>query len=164
MRFYLLKGSRVALSLVVVFWMAGAGCLLGCENMVAKATAAQPEEASALTIVASGDACASRRSHDCCAGKAKKSSRNANVESQLSTSGMRAELSEAPTSMRDCPLAVNATAALSKTNHDQTSSASLATRTSWTVPNVNEQTSPLSPPLLLPNRGHTYLRCCSFLI
>jgi hypothetical protein len=66
--------------------------------------------------------------------------------------------------MMDCPLAVNATAALAKARPDQASSALPLTRANDTLPHLQERTAILSPPLVLPNRGHTYLRCCVFLI
>jgi hypothetical protein len=66
--------------------------------------------------------------------------------------------------MDGCPLAVNATAALSKAKQDQSSSVLTANFASAFLSNSPEQTIPLSPLSRLPNRGHTYLRCCVFLI
>ncbi len=146
--------------------MAGAGCLLGCENMLASAAASAAQtQAAGSTLVASGDACASSRSHDCCAGKKKHAQTKTEPKpDQVSATELLAEISEAPTSMRDCPLAVNATAALTKLKRPETGNATPASRADQIVPNVKEQASSLSPPLRLPNRGHTYLRCCVFLI
>jgi hypothetical protein len=66
--------------------------------------------------------------------------------------------------MMDCPLAVNARAALSKAKPDTSRTALPHTRASARLPLLREQATALSPPTLLPNRGHTYLRCCVFLI
>lgn len=163
---------RVTLALAVAFWMAGAGCLLGCENMIAAASSGEVQsQGNDLTIVASGDACASRRSHDCCASHAKKQPRTSHSAATVpaaaeanSNSALTSVLGQTPTSMRDCPLAINASAALSKTNYDPSASPLLLARPSSFVPDVEELTRALSPQIRLPNRGHTYLRCCVFLI
>lgn len=170
---------RAGLALTVALWMAGAGCLLGCENMVAAAAhgsgSAAMTATSSLTIVAAGDACASMQSHDCCAKRgagsaahstSKSASRPAaDAKSPGSTSVARAaEFGATPSTMTDCPLAVNARAALSKARPDKSSSALPLTRATAALPSFHEQATALSPPLLLPNRGHTYLRCCVFLI
>jgi hypothetical protein len=158
---------RVALALAVALWMAGAGCLLGCEGMMTAAAPSEPATSeSSLTVIASGDACASMRSHDCCAAKkrAKASAETKHAPEKVSATAVRELVSETSTLMKDCPLAFNATAALSKSNHDLSNNALLLTRASGFVPQLNEQATPLSPPLRLPNRGHTYLTCCSFLI
>jgi len=63
----------------------------------------------------------------------------------------------------DCPMAVNASAALSKAQNDDTSVALLPAAGELLSP-ATEQLRALAPPLRLPNRGHTYLRCCVFLI
>ena len=48
--------------------------MLGCENMVSAAAASDNHStASAPIIVASGEACASMHSHDCCAKRGAKS-------------------------------------------------------------------------------------------
>jgi hypothetical protein len=163
---------RVALALVVAFWMAGAGCLLGCENMIAGAAAQESESATALTIVATGDACAAMQSHDCCARHARKSAARhpsasasrAGFESHPATAVTSAVEFSGTSTMIDCPLAITATAALSKARPD-TSSVALAQAGSIAhLPPLREQARSLSEPQLLPNRGHTYLRCCVFLI
>ena len=159
---------RVTLALAVGFWMAGAGCLLGCEGIVAAASSgeAQPQ-VSDTTVVASGEACASMGSHDCCATRNKHgqtSNSTTPAPAATSTSTFTSVLGQTPTSMMDCPLAVNASAALSKTNHDSSAGPLLLARPSGFVPHLEEQTRPLSQQIRLPNRGHTYLRCCVFLI
>jgi len=173
---------RVGLALAVALWMAGAGCLLGCENMVSAAAANGSESAAisltatnSLATVAAGDACASMQSHDCCARHGAKPA--ANSTSKSASQSAAESKTPAPTSvtgavelratsstMRDCPLAVNATAALSKTKPDTSRTALPNTSASARFPLLQEQATALSPPHLLPNRGHTYLRCCVFLI
>ncbi len=196
---------RVTLALAVACWMAGAGCLLGCENMVSAASAGHTLPTgdsdgtqAASAIVVSGDACASMKSHDCCANRGKQSvaaqrgkqyvaktaakplsqspvKLNANVARQPQVDALAnqapvlvervATEAAAPIStMRDCPLAVNATAALSKAKPDESGNAIVLTRAANTFPSVREQLAALAPASALPNRGHTYLRCCVFLI
>lgn len=167
-----MRTVRVTLALTVAFWMAGAGCLLGCENLVtATATSDTRTATSSLTVVATGEACASMRSRDCCASHgAKPATSNSkpqpnNTTPRLTSApGVMAELGGTSSPMMDCPLAVKATAALSKAFQDQSQSALLLTRVNGSIPPLREQATALSPPPHLPNRGHTYLRCCVFLI
>ncbi len=160
------KIVRVTLALAVALWMAGAGCLLGCENGIAAAStnAAQPAESQAVVI--SGTACAA---HSAGAKHAAKSSRSkANNHSKTtrrsSASAETLAFGASRSSMMDCPLAVNATAALSKAGPDTAKVGLALTNVSEPLLNSLEQRTTLSRPLRLPNRGHTYLRCCVFLI
>jgi hypothetical protein len=173
---------RVALALAVALWMAGAGCLLGCENMVAAAAVNESAAATtsvtvtnSSTLVAAGDACPSMRSHDCCArhgrkAEAQSTSKPASqpiVEPKTAAQTsviVAAEFGATSSMMMDCPLAVNASAALSKAKPDTSLTALAHTGAGARLPLLQEQTTDLSPPPLLPNRGHTYLRCCVFLI
>src|ERR1700737_1314843 len=61
------KVVRLVLALSVSFWMAGAGCMLGCGNSVSAAEGVRAESIDAQQVVMAGDACASAHSHDCCA-------------------------------------------------------------------------------------------------
>lgn len=170
---------RVALALTVALWMAGAGCLLGCENITvveaskeAMSPASPSQPANVSILVVSGDACAAMHSHDCCAGRAARSAAKSAAPSKSAANSNPATLVSsvvvglgAPSpAMMDCPLSVNATAALSKASPDQLRGALPLTPPNSTPPHVQEHTMALTPPLVLPNRGHTYLRCCVFLI
>lgn len=200
-----IKVVRVALALAVAFWMAGAGCLLGCENMISAAIAHEAEfdgQASSPTsgstpdnaanIVVAADACAGMHGHDCCArGRTQPvAKRRASASpaikpfdaavTSLSTRTMMqpkqalspvasgdlvvAVLAAPFSAMMDCPLAVNATAALSKARPDESGGGLLPAHTADSFSYFKEQLTALTPPSLLPNRGHTYLRCCVFLI
>jgi hypothetical protein len=173
---------RVGLALAVALWMAGAGCLLGCENIVSASgphgsgsSAMSTIATSSLATVAAGDACASMQSRDCCASHGRKTVANSTSKSAVLSapeSGPPAPSSVAgavalgatQSTMMDCPLAVNATAALSKATPDKSRTALAHTRASGTLQPHREQATALASPPLLPNRGHTYLRCCVFLI
>ena len=159
------KTLRLMLAVTVALWMAGAGCMLGCENMVSAAANNRMSSATLADVVVAGDACASVHSHDCCAKRAAKPISNKSSAS-TDVAGTDAALRfGASSSMMDgCPLAVNATAALSKARYDQSSVHVAARASSVAIPNSLEQTIALSPLPRLPNRGHTYLRCCVFLI
>ncbi|HEV7682080.1 MAG TPA: hypothetical protein VGO68_08155 [Pyrinomonadaceae bacterium] len=158
---------RVALALAVAFWMAGAGCLLGCEQMInASAATTVTSPASPTIIVASGSACAAMRSsHNCCAKRGGQRTSKPSVNPGAKATWEKAQSVEAvPVSMMDCPLAVTATAALAKAGSDQASAAVPDSSATIALVNSAEQTSAFARPLRLPNRGHTYLRCCVFLI
>jgi hypothetical protein len=159
---------RIALALTVALWMAGAGCLLGCENMVSAAGSNNGAAApGSLTIVAAGDVCSSAHSKDCCARHGSKvGARPAAKSSTSATVGaLLPEVGAVPSSMMDsCPLAVNATAALSKAKQDQSSSVLPANPATAVPSNTPGQTIALSNRPQLANRGPTYLHCCVFLI
>ena len=164
MVFAAIKIFRLTLAFAVALWMAGAGCLMGCENAVMAA----PRSTEAVTLVASGDACASARSADCCAKHKSSGSKHRAAPAKTTKSSVNAfvpGLRATPSpSMADCPLAVNASAALSKAGPDQSNASLPLTRAHYALTVLDEQIHALSSPLRLPNRGHTYLRCCVFLI
>ena len=155
---------RVVLSLTVASWMAGAGCLLGCEKASAAAAAGQTTHGSDLTVVASGDACASMQSHDCCASRNRTPQSSKDQASAAPSEHAGHELAGTSTRTMECPLAVNQSAVLAKKNQDPSGNALLIASVSPSHSVLREQPISLSPPLRLPNRGHTYLRCCVFLI
>jgi hypothetical protein len=198
-----LRIVRVTLALAVAFWMAGAGCMLGCGNMVMAAaaneagTAAHSEamivgvksRADSFTVVVAGDACPSMHAHDCCARhkaaskphvRSAKSAVKSNtpavqnsgfssrtllsLQPLISANSNVSEFGGTSSPMMDCPLAVNASAALSKARADDSSITVPLTSANAALPTQQEQASALSAPLRIPNRGHTYLRCCAFLI
>ena len=164
---------RVSLALAVAFWMAGAGCMLGCENMASAATSTEiAPPADSPAIVVTGEACASMKSHDCCA---KRKTHSAAKAITKPTSDKRHFVADSGPSlfpalagtfpmMMDCPLALNAMAVLSKATPDQSNVALPSRSELSSLSNPPEQTSAFARPLRLPNRGHTYLHCCSFLI
>ncbi|MGH9882031.1 MAG: hypothetical protein ACRD6N_11400, partial [Pyrinomonadaceae bacterium] len=141
------------------------GCLIGCENNVqAAANLTAGLSSQDLATIASGDACASSQSHDCCA------KRNAGTKSASHHSEQIVARALVPSGQRSsgtvgrCPLAVNATAVIAKVRYQE--SAALAAAVPAQVPpaRIGEQSFPLPPQTRLANRGHTYLCCCVFLI
>ncbi len=156
---------RFVLAPMLSLWVAGVGCMLGCEGMVAVATdksAATTQHSEHIpTIVASGHACASNKTHDCCNKRrpeSKTKARSGTPDRPLITS-------ERPSSgMMNCPLAVSRAAVVTKAQGGDTSASPALARSTLPAQSSLEQIAPLSTPLRLPNRGHTYLRCCVFLI
>ncbi len=65
--------------------------------------------------------------------------------------------------MNCCPLTSASAAGVTKRGND-TLAATLFERTTLPAFLNNAESSALTTPLRLPNRGHTYLRCCVFLI
>lgn len=166
-----IKVLRSALGLVLSFWIAGAGCMFGCQNMLAvAATSHEPAgHESDLATIVSGEACASSGSHDCCAKK--------KVEAEPKNTGTRPSLKLAtllsqsqslnpvPSSGgRECPLALSRAVVIAKKNDNQHLVGPVSVAVATAAPVPIEQHVALSRATRLPNRGHTYLRCCVFLI
>lgn len=157
---------RFVLAPVLSLWVAGAGCMLGCESMVAAAaslkTHSDHHSKSSSTIVASGHACASKKSHDCC----QKSSEEDSGKSTQSKSANQALVTSRGSSSTptNCPFAVSRAAVVAKAQGRDANASVVLAVSNPAQQNCKEQVAPLSPPLRLPNRGHTYLHCCVFLI
>ena len=151
------KVARLVLALTVSFWMAGAGCLLGCGNSVSAAEGVRAASADAQQVVMAGNACASAHSHDCCAKQhARKATAN-NLEVLLAAV-------PSPIGMEGCPLAVNATAAISKPGSVQANPDTTLVDSLPHVQSAGQRSNIRSTTPIVPNRGPTYLRCCVFLI
>jgi len=173
---------RFLLAPLLILWVAGAGCLLGCEGMIATATAADngqngsaaPQSDHHSTIVVSRHACSSEespasfsveidKSHNCC----KKSSTDVEARApRLSTGDANLVLSGASSSgmMKDCPLAGTKAVVVTKSRGGEASASPAVAHSHLPAQDFLEQPASLSTPPLLSNRGHTYLRCCVFLI
>jgi hypothetical protein len=171
------KIVRFVLAPVLSLWIAGAGCMLGCEGMAAAVAAADPsadasqhanhsQHSRGSIIVASGHACASseaNNTHSCCN---KKSAEVQSKSKMTSTDGEVLIPSSSSSSglMNDCPFAVSRTVVVNKSRNGEVSVAPALAQSIRLPANSPEQKSPLSAQARLPNRGHTYLRCCVFLI
>ncbi len=168
------KLIRYVLVPTLSLWIAGAGCMLGCEGMVAAAASRSVGAAShsnhSLSIVASGHACSSAKSHECCAKN--KDEAGPKSHSLKSYSSYSKDTGNTPlvapdrssSGMMNCPLAVGRVAAAAKARSVDASDSAALPASPFAADTSHEQTARLSTPLRLPNRGHTYLRCCVFLI
>ena len=115
---------RVTLAFAVALWMAGAGCLLGCEKSVASAATEADHHAKPAALVASGEVCAAHgaSAKRAANSKAKHNVKSVNANSTATSRNAKQSFGNSQTftiaggssSMMNCPLAVNATAALSK--------------------------------------------------
>jgi len=149
------KLARLLLAFSVSFWMAGAGCLWGCSNT---AMASDMREMNHQPAVASHSCHA--RTHDCCAKKASKQTARLTAPSTVPfLLGMQSD-----GMMKDCPLAVNANAAVTKATTDLSDSAELPIATPLKIEGSEKLVDLSSTPVQFLNRGPTYLRCCVFLI
>lgn len=165
-----LTSTRIARFVLVPclsLWIAGAGCMIGCEGVVAAAasvassiskTHSAHHSEQKATIVASGHACSS--------GGAKNASESKSAGEQTSKSETILLTVDGSSSgmMKDCPLAVSRAAIAAKIRNNEIALAPEHTRSILPSENALGRTSPLSTPARLTNRGHTYLRCCVFLI
>jgi len=172
----LFSPTRLVRKLAVItlaFWLAGAGCLLGCEGMAAAAPAELNLTSTSnhsSRLIVEGDACASTEGHSCCKKKSTAAKKQPTAipavevpqgaERDLSTT----KLNESSTGgMKVCPFAISRALSVAKSRDGQVSSTP---GLSAILPGqaVREQKLVLSAISPLPNRGHTYLHCCSFLI
>lgn len=171
------KLFRVALALALSLWIAGAGCMLGCQSMVASAAADDagepPAEGHHLAMIVSGDACATSQGHDCCAKKKAEATKAKAAEPtskpSLRTAALLSQtesLSPQPSGrMRECPMVLSRAVAVTKTSGGKHVAVPIATPLkALRVETSNEQHTSLTPVGRLDNRGLTYLRCCVFLI
>lgn len=164
---------RRAAVITLAFWLAGAGCLLGCEGIAKAAPAEHHDSASnptqASTLAVEGDACASSEGHSCCKKKARTTKKQTTAQAyqprtQAEVDSSSRKLNESSTSgMKACPFAISRALAVAKVGDGQTTASAGFT---YALPMgfVREQKLALSTTSPLPNRGHTYLHCCSFLI
>ncbi|MBC8031385.1 MAG: hypothetical protein H7Z16_14845 [Pyrinomonadaceae bacterium] len=175
---------RATLALAVALWMAGAGCLLGCEKNVAAASTAVDQSGKNLALVVTGETCANHRTNAKHVSKAKhgsnaqprsntkhvstlpsaESTSRSTTTKRLAADTLTFAFEAGRSSMMDCPLAVNATAALSRAGSDNANVGFALTNVNQPPVHSLEQITALAAPPRLPNRGHTYLRCCVFLI
>jgi hypothetical protein len=165
------RALQFALASILSLWIAGAGCIMGCEGMVAaaanalnSASAKHSDHLSAqkTTIVASGHACSSGGSHSCCSKRDGESQPRAQ-QSHIATSLVAVGVSPSG-SIKVCPLSVGKAAIAAKIRNNEVAAGPVVENSLLPAENFLEQTVSLSTPLRLPNRGHTYLRCCVFLI
>ena len=136
-----IKAVRLLLSASISIWIAG-GCLFGCTGTVIGA------EHEAPTVVASQS----------CHGAHEKNVRTS------SKPGVPSFSPDLRGTMKDCPLAVGATAATSKNSGHLPDPGRGPVST---LPLIAKKSEPANIPQVvpfLPNRGPTHLRCCVFLI
>lgn len=154
--FFSNKVVRLFLAVSVSIWMAG-GCLFGCSNSV---MAADVVVDSVPTTVA-GESCHSAQAHHCCA--AKEATRKV-VRNVTQPAGLPSFAPGPHDMMKDCPLAVNATAATSRSSTQASDPGRIAEAV---LPSFEKHVARSDNDTVVsfrPNRGPTHLRFCVFLI
>jgi hypothetical protein len=161
---------RLVIAPLLSLWVAGAGCMLGCENMIAAAATdslvnAGEQAGHHGTLVVSGDACASSKSHDCCKKKpVQVAEKTHGPETQDHGAALVSSSGSSSETMKECPLAVSRTVVIAKKRAVEVNAQPTVAHAVTPPQNFVEINAPVSSALRLPNRGHTYLRCCVFLI
>lgn len=134
--------------------------------MASASSAGSTHQNPTQTIVALGDVCASgeaNSSHGCC--KKNKSTDRKNVAPPTDLEASLPEVGGSSSgTVNNCPLAMGRAAVVAKSHSSDGSVTPALARSFLPELKFNELTDPLSTPLRLPNRGHTYLHCCAFLI
>lgn len=131
---------------VLVLWLAGVGCIIGCEI---KASAAHEEE---VQVASEGESCpVSSSRHDCC--RKEDADGTANVETPKHVAHISC-----------CPLAVVSAVDPARKVGTKDVPVAVAVRGLHAVPDSRISTPLPSNRLRVPDRGGTHLRCCVFLI
>ena len=141
--FLSMKGLRLTLVFSVSLWMAG-GCLLGCSTT---AMGAEPVNKVDDSTTVSGHSC-----HHAAKNEAKP------------PKGVPSFMPGPRGNMKDCPLAVSATAVTAKTSNHLPAPGSAPTAGLPVIGHETVQLASFFPKPIPPNRGPTYLRCCVLLI
>lgn len=145
---------------------------MGCEKNVASAATEVYQQADTPVLVATGEACASHGAKSKRSAHTKHHGKSAPAKSTARSNNSKASFGNTPTlvahggrsSMMNCPLAVNSSAVLSKFGSDKIDGNLAAVHVQEPFAESLEQVAAFTRPLRLPNRGHTYLQCCVFLI
>jgi hypothetical protein len=173
-----LKIPRLVMSLSLVLWVGGAGCLMGCQNL---ATAVMGKGGGAAqqgtAAVVSGESCAAVGDHSCCAKPRAAAMHQRPAPQAWSASGPKAaklaELSDIPPAAvlpepdgpeHNCPLVASATALATRVRADESSTQTALWPAALPLSDASLTVIQSSTPTYCNNRGHTYLRCCVFLI
>jgi len=174
------KTARFLFVPLLNLWLAG-GCMLGCGGIgaafassIEQSTGQASLQRTALIVVsehscasgaiaAAADSSSAANSHHCC----KDNRAQAMRKTQRPAESIEASIGPGKPSsgaMSDCPLAANKSAVVTENRRVEVSASQALTQSYRPEPASSGHRAPLFARPLLPNRGHTYLRCCVFLI
>jgi hypothetical protein len=152
------KLARFAVTPVLVLWMAGTGCILGCGSGQA---AESRHSAYRSAGIDSPSECSAGVTHDCCAGK--KRARDSYFGLNHAPPQDVLAITDQPTDgLRRCPMGLNSSTVASQIRTPEM--VATPAQPLFQSSGLGEQLIRLSHQLPILNRGGTHLRCCVFLI
>lgn len=157
-------GAKIlkALAIALMFWCAGAGCM-----MVSYAQAAMRDLDASAEVLASGlsHMSGSMDAHACCKAK-RRGAKRSNSATQSSPDEFTEFALPTPvqsSAMSCCPLTTGSIAVASRSqSNDEASAQSPTDSSAFKLLTSNQR--PVAIPLRLPNRAESYLLDCAFLI
>lgn len=169
MKAVVLRNLRSAITLGLMLWCAGAGCMIVSVAHGAAMCGAEATKTSSSSA-GLGQVSGSAGAHDCCKARHASERRVASsmtahailAESLMNLEGL-AEVPDSSDAMSCCPLTSGTIVVTGRqriSHHDTSVSRGLDAATVVTT----AASTPLATPLRLPNQNQTYLRGCVFLI
>jgi len=152
------KLARYVAAPALMLWMAGAGCIFGCES--ARAAVVNHSPGRSNHDSQARESCAAHVAQGCCESKAKHPRPEVTKTSQDHVPALTEE--PRPERIMRCPMGINQNAAVTTVRIPDAAVGSLPPFRQSSE--VREQLTPLSHRLPVLNRGGTHLRCCVFLI
>jgi len=150
------------LALALIFWCAGAGCMM---VSYARATAADSSAANDVIDQAMASSIP-MDAHACCKAKRPSTKTHHRRAESKSTSSFELAMPSSPTQtgvMNCCPLTSGSIVVASRSQSKDNSTVFEQTHSSYLLL-VKSAPAPPTIPLRLPNRAHSYLLDCAFLI
>jgi hypothetical protein len=151
-----------ALAIALMFWCAGAGCMMVA---YAKGAMAEMDSPAAADGHAMAHMSGSMDAHACCKAK-RRGAKRSNSVAQSSGSEITQLAIPAPvqsSAMSCCPLTTGSIVVASRsTSNDEATALSSANSSAFKL--LTSKQKPLVVPLRLPNRAESYLLDCAFLI
>jgi hypothetical protein len=147
-----------ALTIALMFWCAGAGCM-----MVSYAKGAMSDMDASADAPMMAHMSGAMDAHACCKAKLKNAKRSASAESPKEFTQFTLPEPVQSNAMDCCPLTSGSIVVASRSTSNDEAPAVSSSDSSAFKPLISYQ-KPLAIPLRLPNRAHSYLLDCAFLI
>ena len=149
-----------ALAIALMFWCAGAGCMM---VSYAKGAMSEMDSSAAADMHAMTHMSGSMDAHACCKAKRKGAKRSASADSPNEFTEFTIPEPVQSNAMNCCPLTSGSIVVASRSTSTDEAPAVSPTDSSIFKPLTSYQ-KPLAIPLQLPNRAESYLLDCAFLI